>query len=52
MTPALETIGLHKRFGALTVANGIHFRLEAGARHALIGPNGAGKTTLDRKSVV
>jgi branched-chain amino acid transport system ATP-binding protein len=46
MTPALETIGLHKRFGALTVANGIHFRLEAGARHALIGPNGAGKTTF------
>jgi branched-chain amino acid transport system ATP-binding protein len=46
MTPALETIGLHKRFGALTVANDIHFRLEAGARHALIGPNGAGKTTF------
>ena len=46
MTPALETIGLHKRFGALIVANDIHFRLEAGARHALIGPNGAGKTTF------
>jgi branched-chain amino acid transport system ATP-binding protein len=46
MTPALETIGLHKRFGALIVANDIHFRLDAGARHALIGPNGAGKTTL------
>jgi branched-chain amino acid transport system ATP-binding protein len=46
VTPALETIGLHKRFGALIVANEIHFRLEAGARHALIGPNGAGKTTF------
>ena len=46
MTPTLETIGLHKRFGALIVANDIHFRLEAGARHALIGPNGAGKTTF------
>jgi ABC-type branched-subunit amino acid transport system ATPase component len=46
MTAALETIGLHKRFGALIVANDIHFRLDAGARHALIGPNGAGKTTL------
>jgi branched-chain amino acid transport system ATP-binding protein len=46
MTPALETIGLHKRFGALIVANDIHFRLETGARHALIGPNGAGKTTF------
>ena len=46
MTLALETIGLHRRFGALIVANEINFRLEAGARHALIGPNGAGKTTF------
>jgi branched-chain amino acid transport system ATP-binding protein len=46
MTPALETVGLHKRFGALVVANDINFRLEPGARHALIGPNGAGKTTF------
>lgn len=46
MTAALETVGLHKRFGALVVANDIHFHLEAGARHALIGPNGAGKTTF------
>jgi branched-chain amino acid transport system ATP-binding protein len=46
MTPALETIGLAKQFGALGVANDIHFRLEQGARHALIGPNGAGKTTF------
>ena len=46
MTAALETIGLHRRFGALIVANDIHFRLDTGARHALIGPNGAGKTTF------
>jgi branched-chain amino acid transport system ATP-binding protein len=46
MTAALETIGLHKRFGALIVANNIHFRLDIGARHALIGPNGAGKSTF------
>jgi branched-chain amino acid transport system ATP-binding protein len=46
MTPALETIGLAKQFGAIRVANDIHFRLEPGARHALIGPNGAGKTTF------
>ena len=44
--PALETRGLHKSFGALTVANAVEFRLEHGARHALIGPNGAGKTTF------
>ncbi len=43
---ALETRGLCKNFGALTVAEDIHFALEPGARHALIGPNGAGKTTF------
>ena len=46
MSAALETHGLCKKFGALTVAENISFRLEAGARHALIGPNGAGKTTF------
>ncbi|HEX9462502.1 MAG TPA: ABC transporter ATP-binding protein [Alphaproteobacteria bacterium] len=45
-TPALQTFGLRKSFGALVVANDIEFRLEPGARHALIGPNGAGKTTF------
>jgi branched-chain amino acid transport system ATP-binding protein len=44
--PALETRGLAKSFGALTVASAIDFRLERGARHALIGPNGAGKTSF------
>ena len=46
MNIALETCGLCKSFGALTVADDIDFRLESGARHALIGPNGAGKTTF------
>ena len=46
MSAALETRGLCKSFGALTVADDIDFRLEIGARHALIGPNGAGKTTF------
>jgi ABC-type branched-subunit amino acid transport system ATPase component len=46
LNPALETKDLYKRFGALTVADRINFRLEAGARHALIGPNGSGKTTF------
>jgi ABC-type branched-subunit amino acid transport system ATPase component len=44
--PALETRGLCKSFGALTVADQIDFHLERGARQALIGPNGAGKTTF------
>jgi ABC-type branched-subunit amino acid transport system ATPase component len=46
VSTVLETRGLCKRFGALTVAENIDFRLDAGARHALIGPNGAGKTTF------
>jgi len=46
MKYALETRGLCKSFGALTVADQINFRLDAGSRHALIGPNGAGKTTF------
>jgi branched-chain amino acid transport system ATP-binding protein len=46
MPAALETQGLCKSFGALPVASDIHFRLDAGARHALIGPNGAGKTSF------
>lgn len=46
MSAVLETERLCKRFGALTVAENIDFRLESGARHALIGPNGAGKTTF------
>jgi len=46
MNARLETRGLRKSFGALTVADDINLRLEAGARHALIGPNGAGKTSL------
>ncbi|HXU41023.1 MAG TPA: ABC transporter ATP-binding protein [Burkholderiales bacterium] len=46
MALALQTEKLCKSFGALTVADNIDFRLEAGARHALIGPNGAGKTTF------
>lgn len=45
-TPALQITGLSKSFGALRVADNIHFRVDNGARHALIGPNGAGKTTL------
>ena len=43
---ALETHGLGKRFGGIVATDGVTFRLERGARHALIGPNGAGKTTF------
>jgi len=46
MSTVLETRGLCKSFGALTVADHINFQLQVGSRHALIGPNGAGKTTF------
>lgn len=42
----LETKGLTKSYGGLTVASDINIRLEPGCRTALIGPNGAGKTTF------
>ncbi|MCZ6747303.1 MAG: ABC-F family ATP-binding cassette domain-containing protein [Acidobacteria bacterium] len=38
--------GLVKRYGDLTVYNGINFCLRREDRIALVGPNGAGKSTL------
>lgn len=46
VTQGLETRGLTKSYGGLTVASDINIRLEPGCRTALIGPNGAGKTTF------
>ncbi|MFD0673562.1 ATP-binding cassette domain-containing protein [Cohnella sp. GCM10027633] len=44
--PAIETIGLRKRYGDATVLGGIDLAVPAGKVFALLGPNGAGKTTL------
>ena len=42
----LQTRGLSKSFGGLTIFKGVDFTLAAGERHAVIGPNGAGKSTF------
>ena len=44
--PILVADGLHKRFGALVVLDGVSISLAAGATLGIVGPNGAGKTTL------
>ncbi len=46
MSALLETRDLQLAFGAVVVADHIHFTLEAGERLAVIGQNGAGKTTF------
>ncbi len=44
--PALELAGVRKRFGGLTVLDGLDLRLDQGAMTCILGPNGCGKTTL------
>ena len=46
--PAVEAVGLVKRFGETTAVEGLDLRVQAGTVFALLGPNGAGKTTTIR----
>lgn len=42
----IEFKNLHKKFGKLTVLNGLDLSINKGGIFAILGPNGSGKTTL------
>ena len=44
----IEIEGLTKRYGGLTVLDGIDFTVRSGEIAAVVGPSGAGKSTLAR----
>jgi ABC-2 type transport system ATP-binding protein len=44
-TPAVETDGLRKEYGASVALAGLDLRIERGEVYGFLGPNGAGKTT-------
>jgi simple sugar transport system ATP-binding protein len=44
--PAIELIGIDKRFGAVHANRDIHLAIDKGTIHGIVGENGAGKSTL------
>ncbi len=46
--PAIEIMGLTKRFGDLVAVDSLDLNIEQGEVYGLLGPNGAGKTTVIR----
>jgi ABC-2 type transport system ATP-binding protein len=47
-SPAIEAVGLQKRFGDKRALDGLSLSVPAGSVCGLLGPNGAGKTTAVR----
>ncbi|MEJ1156923.1 ABC transporter ATP-binding protein [Prosthecomicrobium sp. N25] len=44
--PAIELVGIDKRFGAVHANRDIHLSVAKGTIHGIVGENGAGKSTL------
>ena len=46
MTPAIELIGIEKRFGPVRANRDVNLSVAPGSIHGIVGENGAGKSTL------
>ena len=46
MDPAIELVGIDKKFGAVHANKNINLTVAKGSIHGIIGENGAGKSTL------
>jgi len=46
MSPILQLLGVHKRFGGLSALAGLDLEIDEGEILSVIGPNGAGKSTM------
>jgi general nucleoside transport system ATP-binding protein len=44
--PAIELVGIDKRFGRVHANNNVNLKIERGIIHGIVGENGAGKSTL------